>query len=77
MRVFAGPIEQVPWPSLAGCDAFLVSTDNLKAETETGQIARWLGVPMVLLYLLGVGVAYLFGGSRRRRTVKSSDEQTS
>jgi sec-independent protein translocase protein TatC len=26
----------------------------------------FLGVPMVLLYLLGVGVAYLFGGSRRR-----------
>ena len=37
----------------------------------------FLGVPMVLLYLLGVGVAYLFGGSRRRRTAKSSDEQTS
>jgi len=25
----------------------------------------FLGVPMVLLYLLGVGVAYLFGGTRR------------
>lgn len=29
----------------------------------------FLGVPMVLLYLLGVGVAYLFGGSKRRRRV--------
>ena len=26
-----------------------------------------LGVPMVLLYLVGVGVAYLFGGARRQR----------
>ena len=25
-----------------------------------------LGVPMVILYLLGVGVAHFFGGSRKR-----------
>jgi sec-independent protein translocase protein TatC len=27
-----------------------------------------LGIPMVALYLLGVGVAYLFGGAKRART---------
>lgn len=27
----------------------------------------FLGVPMVLLYLLGVGVAYLFGGARKKK----------
>ncbi len=32
-----------------------------------------LGVPMVGLYLLGVGVAYVFGGERRER--KASDAQ--
>ncbi len=28
----------------------------------------FLGIPMVALYLLGVGVAYVFGGSKRPRT---------
>jgi sec-independent protein translocase protein TatC len=32
----------------------------------------FLAVPMVVLYLLGVGVAYLFGGARSRGRVKSS-----
>jgi sec-independent protein translocase protein TatC len=30
----------------------------------------FLAIPMVLLYLLGVGVAYIFGGSRRRTEAK-------
>jgi sec-independent protein translocase protein TatC len=36
----------------------------------------FLGIPMVILYLLGVGVAYVFGGSRARGTatkVKGSE----
>ena len=36
----------------------------------------FLAVPMVGLYLLGVGVAYLFGGSRRRER-SASDESES
>ena len=34
----------------------------------------FLAVPMVLLYLLGVGVAYAFGGARRRRAAETTDE---
>jgi sec-independent protein translocase protein TatC len=34
----------------------------------------FLAVPMVLLYLLGVGVAYLFGGARKRRDAKAAAE---
>lgn len=33
----------------------------------------FLGVPMVGLYLLGVGVAYLFGGRRSRETDESTE----
>ena len=33
----------------------------------------FLGVPMVALYLLGVGVAYLFGGARKRSETAASD----
>ncbi len=36
----------------------------------------FLGVPMVLLYLLGVGVAYLFGGARQRRAEATTEEPT-
>ncbi len=46
--VYPGPVQDLAWPSLARYDAVLASTDNLKAETETGQIARWLGLPLVL-----------------------------
>jgi len=34
----------------------------------------FLGIPMVGLYLLGVGVAYLFGGARRRAESPAGDE---
>ncbi len=36
----------------------------------------FLAVPMVGLYLLGVGVAFLFGGSRRRERSKSKESET-
>jgi sec-independent protein translocase protein TatC len=30
----------------------------------------FLGIPMVALYLMGVGVAYVFGGGRKKRKAK-------
>ncbi len=36
----------------------------------------FLAVPMVGLYLLGVGVAFLFGGSRRRERSASKENET-
>ena len=36
----------------------------------------FLAVPMVGLYLLGVGVAFLFGGSRRRKRNASKESET-
>ena len=53
VRTFAGPIQALPWQSLARYDAVMASTDNLKAETETGQVARWLGIPLVLAAVEG------------------------
>jgi sec-independent protein translocase protein TatC len=35
-----------------------------------------LGVPMVALYLLGVGVAYLFTGSRKEAAAAKSDSRS-
>jgi sec-independent protein translocase protein TatC len=34
----------------------------------------FLGVPMVFLYLLGVGVAWLFDGSKRRAAAEAGTE---
>jgi sec-independent protein translocase protein TatC len=35
----------------------------------------FLGVPMVALYLVGVGVAWIFGGARKR-TARAEDSET-
>ncbi len=35
-----------------------------------------LGVPMVALYLVGVGVAYLFGGARRQRDAEKAPSRS-
>ena len=35
----------------------------------------FLALPMVLLYLLGVGVAYLFGGARKRDVSKTEESE--
>ena len=35
-----------------------------------------LGVPMVILYLIGVGVAYLFTGSRKAATAPESENRS-
>ena len=37
----------------------------------------FLAVPMIILYLLGVGVAFLFGGSRKKKTHRSPSKLTS
>ncbi|MEE9606574.1 MAG: twin-arginine translocase subunit TatC [Myxococcota bacterium] len=36
-----------------------------------------LAIPMVVLYLLGVGVAYLFGGSRKRKASRGEASEAS
>ncbi len=35
----------------------------------------FLALPMVVLYLLGVGVAYLFGGARQRSSAKTEEDE--
>ena len=35
----------------------------------------FLALPMVVLYLLGVGVAYLFGGARQRTSSKTEEDE--
>ena len=35
----------------------------------------FLALPMVVLYLLGVGVAYLFGGARKRSSAKTEETE--
>jgi molybdopterin/thiamine biosynthesis adenylyltransferase len=43
---FAGPIQQLPADAFADAHACALSTDNLKAEVETGQRMLRMGIPL-------------------------------
>jgi molybdopterin/thiamine biosynthesis adenylyltransferase len=46
-------IAEMPLSVLAGLDAMLMATDNLRAEVDAGQLALNLGVPLIHAAVLG------------------------
>ena len=53
VRVFDGPVQDLPLEGLALCDLVVLATDNLQAEVETGHRCRLLGVPLIQASLHG------------------------
>jgi molybdopterin/thiamine biosynthesis adenylyltransferase len=47
VKFFNGPIDEIDVHELVGVDVILLSTDNLSAEVETGQLALRLGCPLI------------------------------
>ena len=53
VRVFDGPVKDLPLEGLARCGLVVLATDNLQAEVETGRRCRLLGAPLVQASLHG------------------------